>query len=514
MRASLVAILVLLLAPPGGGSQAIDDAVADIPGFDASHAASCADDAEFLRRLMLDLVGYPPNAAETDAFLADKSPVKRTAKINELLASPRFAEYWARRFAVVFFGNYHDPSFDVGGLKIETRRRILESFIAWFRDQIQADRPWADIVTAMITARGTSSTVPELGYKISFLGPERPELKFGSSVSRHLLGINLHCASCHDHPFDKWRTEDFLGFAAFNIRMRASRLVDKGEEQVQVTYENEGELTLKGGGVDPGILPKPGFFGGSFLPLYLGREVPLEADRMKTLAGCLSRDQKGEVARALSNRVWAWLIGRGVVEPVDGLSLKNPPVSLPLAKTLAAILQEGGGSLRSLVRAICRTDTYQRSSARAGKCEKRHFCRAEILPLTGEQLINSVQVALRGAPGLNLEEAMELTAALSMRPQVGCEVEPLPCSTLHALMFRNSERLWQWIRESPLLKSIGKESASDADAVERLFLSVLSRRPSPTERARFVDFLRDRGANGLQDACWTLFNTAEFLTRH
>ncbi len=464
---------------------------------------------------MLDLLGYPPTLAEATAFLDDPSKVKRAAKINELLASPRFAEYWSRRFAEAFFGNYHDPSFDVGGLRIETRRRILESFIAWFRDQIQADRPWSVILTAMITARGNSSEVPELGYKLSFLGPERQEMAFGTGVSRQLLGITLHCARCHDHPYDKWQVEDFLGLAAFNVRMRAGRVVVKGEEQVQVTYAEDGELTVGPKLLDAGIHPRPGFFAsGSYSPLYLGQRVPLDVDRIRALADFLSRDEKGEVARALSNRIWTWLIGRGVVEPVDGLSLKNRPVSWPLLNTLAATLQEGGGSLKSLVRAICMTDVYQRSSATALRCDKRHYCRAEILPLTGEQLINSVQVALRGAPGLNLEEAMELTAALSMRPQVGCEVEPLPCGTLHALMFRNSERLWAWIRESPLLKSIGKEAASDADAVDRLFLAVLSRRPAPSERARFAAFLRDRGANGLQDACWTLFNTAEFLTRH
>jgi hypothetical protein len=521
MRASCSVGLFLLLA--GGlsaspaNSRAIDDAVADIAGLDAPHLSPRCDDAEFLRRLSLDLVGYPPNGDQAGAFIADATVDKRARKIDELLAMPRFAEYWSRRFAVVYFGNYHEPEFDLqAGLKLETRRKILESFIAWFRGQIQADRPWGDILSAMITARGNSSKVPELGYKLSLLGNERQEIRFGTGVSRHLLGISLDCASCHDHPFDRWTIESFHGLAAFNTRMRVARVVEKGEEQVQVSYADEGELNLGPKIFDEGIAPKRDRRGppSHSEPGYLDENTPNETDRTKTLAALMSRDRTGEVARALANRVWAWLVGRGVVEPVDGCDLKHPAVSRPLMKALTATFAEGGGSLKALVRALCMTDVYQRSSAAAGRCEKRHFCRAEILPLTGEQLINSVQVALRGAPGLNLEEAMELTAALSMHPQVGCEVQPLPCTTLHALMFRNSERLWAWIRESPMLASIRKGKPSDAEVIERLFLEMLSRRPSASERDRFAAFVKDRGVAGLQDACWTLFNTPEFLTRH
>jgi len=228
----------------------------------------------------------------------------------------------------------------------------------------------------------------------------------------------------------------------------------------------------------------------------------------------MTGDPEEHLQQALSNRVWSWLIGRGVFDPVDDLSHRNRPVSKSLMETLIRVTDEGKGSLKALVRSICSTEAYQRTSASAGKCDRRHFCRAEILPLTGEQLINSVQVALRGVPGLDLEEAQELTAALTMRPQVGCEVRPLPCGTLHALMFRNSERLWGWIRESSILRDLRKGAPSDGELVDRLFLAMLSRTPSPTELVRFSAFLHDRGNNGLCDACWTLLNTAEFMTRH
>jgi hypothetical protein len=251
-----------------------------------------------------------------------------------------------------------------------------------------------------------------------------------------------------------------------------------------------------------------------YYPRFLSKDAPREGDRAKSLAQLVTQGTSRILARALANRVWAWMMGQGVVEPVDDFSLKHKPVSEPLLGTLAEIMEERKGSLKVLIRAVCASQTYQRSSESSGNCEKRHFCRGMVRPLTGEQLLNSVQVALRGAPGLDLQEAQQLTAALTTRPQVGCEVQPIPCGTLHALMFRNSEQIWSWIKTSPVLAGIRKQAATDAEVVELIFLAALSRRPGAAEQVRFRDFIHDRGDNGIADACWTLLNTTEFLTIH
>jgi hypothetical protein len=506
MRLVLSVVLLGLLAGP----PTLDEAVAalSVP----SHLAPRCDDAEFLRRTYFDLLGYPPNAAQTEAFLSDPAPGKRERTIDELLGTPRFSDYWARRFAEVFFGNYHEPTFDVPpGLTIETRRRLLTNFIAWFREQIRDDRPWADVMTDVITARGSTESSPQVAYKLSLYTPsERQEYNFASQVTRHFLAIDLHCARCHDHPYENWGLGNFLEFAAFNVRQRTERRVVKGVEQLTVTYAEEGELDREEGKPMPEVYIG---FPRLFSPGYFGAPAR-DDDRAAALARFMRNDPKHPVAKALANRVWFWLMGRGVYEPVDSLNRKNKPASEDLLNALISLAEDGQVSVKSLVRVICRTEAYQRSSQAANRCDKRHFCRAEILPLTGEQLINAVQVALRGAPGLNLDEAQELTAALSMRPRVGCEVVPLPCGTLHALMFRNSERLWSWIHDSPVLTEIRKGAPTDDAVVERLFLAVVSRPPSPSERSRFAGFIHDRGTAGIWDACWTLLNTAEFLTRH
>lgn len=502
MKASLPVILLLLL--PGGESP-LDQAVTQIPMWGTDTFSPRCDDAEFLRRLSLDLLGYPPNAEQAEAFFVDPAPDKRESLVETCLASPRFADYWARRWAQVFFENYHEPSFDVSpGLKLESRRRLLTNFIGWLRTQIQEDRPWPAIVAEMITAKGNTATVPQLGYKLSFYGEERHEQNFGDRMPQQLLGIRFLCMRCHDHPYDRWIVEDFHGMAAFLSHQRATPTEVNGREEVDVDDEGVREWSVPGWNFKAEMIS----------PSYFGQPGPRVGDRPAALAAFIAADKDKHLQEGFANRVWSWLVGRGVFEPVDDLTRNHRPVSKELLGELVRSTDQGKGSLKSLVRTICATDTYQRSSKAEKRCDRRHFCRAEILPLTGDQLINSVQVALRGAPGLDIAEAQELTAALTMRPQVGCEVRPLPCTTLHALMFRNSEKLWEWIRVSPVLKAIRRGAPTDDEVVGRLFLAVLSRNPSDTERSRFLGFIHDRGINGLQDACWTLINTAEFLTRH
>jgi len=508
MRASLLAVLLFCRT---GSGKPLDDAVRALPGFDPSHVSGPCGDGEYLRRLSLDLLGYPPSGVDAAAFIADPAPDKRSRRLDEFLATPRFAQYWARRYAGVFFGNYHEPRFDTTpGLALETRRRLLTNFIAWFGDQIREERPWTATLTAMIAARGDSEGSPEIAYKVSFLTGDRQEFGFAEGIARHLMGVNLHCARCHDHPTDRWQVEDVYGLGAFNTRQQVSIRVEKGKEQVVLEYRDEGEFCWDSRVYSGPVLPGAR----AYAPRFLQKDASRGDDRVGILAELLVRDEQKRWARVLANRTWAWLIGRGVVEPVDEFDAKHLPVSPALMDALTGAVEEGKGSLKSLVRTICSTETYQRSSESAGKCDRRHFCRGTVLPLTGEQMLNSIQVALGGAPGLDLEEAQELTAALTMRPQVGCEVQPLPFGTLHALMFRNSEKLRDWVRGSPVLAELRKTSATDEEAVDRMFLSALSRKATATEGTRFTTFLHDRGRLGFEDAYWTLMNTAEFLTRH
>src|SRR6185436_4805486 len=224
MRVSAVLHFSLLLpliagATPQEGRplpQRIDAEVAGIPGFNRVAAAPRCEDGEFLRRVMLDLVGHPPNAEETRAFIADPSNDKREAVVDKLLNSERFGDFWARRWMEVFFGNYHAiREAPLGRLDPEERDRILDRFRRWLAGRIQRDWAWTDTVRDLLIAEGTPDAAPALAYKLALDGwPRRPY--FEGRAFSHFMGIDFSCTGCHDHPFDSWRVDDGYSLSAFS----------------------------------------------------------------------------------------------------------------------------------------------------------------------------------------------------------------------------------------------------------------------------------------------------------
>jgi len=335
----------------------IDSAVKGISGYNMKDQAAIADDGEFLRRVMLDLVGYPPNLEQVQAFMADKAPNKRVVKIDELLASDDFADLWARQFAEVFFGNYHDVAMDtMPKLGKAASARIVGDFLKWFKLKLNKDTPWTEIVSQMLDARGTDEGDPAMAYKLSFYTGEGQAIEFANGVARHLLGIRLVCARCHDHPFDKWRVEDYYGLADFVYRQKARGYGNGGEkdavDHVELKYADEGDIMLPdikgskdaevklahGGGAQPNFL-----FGGS---------AGKNDDRMKVLAMFMTNKANSQLPRALVNRVWAWLMGKGVVHPVDDFNLKNKAMATALLEAMVSDTIENKYSVKRIIRAI------------------------------------------------------------------------------------------------------------------------------------------------------------------
>jgi len=243
---ALMCLLGVSAAPQEGklkpaATAAIDSGVKGIPNYAAALQSLVADDAEFLRRLMLDLVGYPPTAPQVRAFMADPSEGKRLAKIDELLATDDFADYWSRLFAEVYFGNYHDVTMNVGpALSKPASARIVGDFLKWFKLKLQKDASYAEIVSAMLDARGSDEGDPALAYKLSFYNGEGHDIEFANGAARHLLGIRMVCARCHDHPFDVWTVEDYYGLADFLFmqRVKAEGGTAQAAEKVKLTYED------------------------------------------------------------------------------------------------------------------------------------------------------------------------------------------------------------------------------------------------------------------------------------
>ncbi|MBI3855766.1 MAG: DUF1549 domain-containing protein [Planctomycetes bacterium] len=497
-----------------GVCASIDGAVKGIAGY--KDQSPVAEDGEFLRRVMLDLVGYPPNLDQVKAFMAETAPNKRVVKIDELLASDDFADLWARQFAEVYFGNYHEVPMDtMPKLGKTASARIVGDFLKWFKLKLNKDTPYTEIVSQMLDARGTDEGDPAMAYKLSFYTGEGQAIEFSNGVARHLLGIRLVCARCHDHPFDKWRVEDYYGLADFVYRQKARGYGNGGEkdsvDHVELKYADDGDImmpTIKGSKDAEVKLSH----GGAAAPNFLfGGAAGKNDDRMKVLAMFMTNKTNTQLPRALVNRVWYWLMGRGIVHPVDDFNLKNKALSPALLEALVRSTIESKYSIKHVVRAICNSDTYQRACGSDQPVTKVTFSRANVKQLNGEQLLNSIKVACLGKPERATAQTMEMVGSLYPAGAVWCEVTPLPGNARQALLLRNNTQIMGWVN-GPILQKVKATAGSDEDKVNEMFLAALSRPATDSEKKRYGAFVKK--GSGWEDAYWTLLNSTEFVTRH
>jgi len=390
--------LIAAIAVLAGGqertlAETIDAAVAKIPGFRGEMPAPLLDDAVFLKRLTRDLLDAVPAGDEIRTFEDDKDPAKRLKKIDQLLADPRFATFWSRQWMVTFFGKPEDgrlrhsrvparpepgswvacssslepdaslaPSVwerwadrvtfeQIPGVSRTVRARLLQNFEAWLRAQIRKDRPWTEIVSDLIAARGKSEEKPELAYKLSFFRGKGYPLELAQGISKHFMGIRMYCATCHDHPFDKWTLDHFYRLAAFGAREKAAGYGGSGEKDrrhVELSVAREGEVN------PPGAPAVPPIF-------MMGGQAGPDDDRTLVLARLMSAKTNTQLPRMLVNRVWGWLMGSGFVHPVDSFDVRNKPLSREVLEALTRAVTDNKSSMKFLVRTICSTELYQRA---------------------------------------------------------------------------------------------------------------------------------------------------------
>ncbi|HUR38068.1 MAG TPA: DUF1549 domain-containing protein [Planctomycetota bacterium] len=529
-KAGAGALLLLFILSVGANSapqenaqkpaicSTIDSAVKGISGYNMKDQAAVADDGEFLRRVMLDLVGYPPNLDQVKAFMAETAPNKRVAKIDELLATDDFADLWARMFAEVFFGNYHDVTMDtMPKLAKASSARIVGDFLKWFKLKLNKDTPWTEIVSQMLDARGTDEGDPAMAYKLSFYTGEGQAIEFANGVARHLLGIRLVCARCHDHPFDKWRVEDYYGLADFVYRQKARGYGNGGEkdsvDHVELKYADEGDIMMPNlsGSKDAEVKLA---HGGPAAPNFLfGGAAGKNDDRMKVLAMFMTNKANTQLPRALVNRCWAWLMGRGVVHPVDDFNLKNKAMATALLEAMVRDTIENKYSVKRIIRAICNTEAYQRGCSSDTAALKTNFSRATVKQLNGEQLLNSIKVATQGKPERATTQTMEMVGSLYPAGAVWCEVTPLPGNARQALLLRNNTQIMSWVN-GPVLAKVKSAAGSVEEKIDLMFLSALSRVANDSEKKRYAAFIGSHSGSGWEDAYWTLMNSTEFVTRH
>jgi uncharacterized protein DUF1549/uncharacterized protein DUF1553 len=478
-------------------------------------------DSEFLRRAFLDTIGTLPTAAEARAFLADSRVDKRDRLIQDLLARPEFVDYWSYKWSDLLL---------VNGDKLP--RPAMWSYYHWIRNQVAANLPWDQFVRRIVVAQGSAL---ENGAANFFVLHEDPAA-MAETTAQAFLGMSINCAKCHNHPMEKWTNDEYFGFANLFARVRAKSGPADGEKIIFAAHEGNLNQPLRGRPQRPKPLD--------------GQPLDLDdpADRRETLAAWLTSPANPYFARAIVNRVWANFYGVGLVEKVDDLRVTNPASNEALLSAAARYLVDHHFDLKALMQAILQSETYQRSSVALPEnaADQRFYSRYYPRRLMAEVLLD----AYAQATGVPTEFRLDLrnqNRGLGDRYPAGLRALQLPdtktfsyflktfgrpdrektceCartaepSMTQALHIANGDTLNQKLsaKDNVLTRWLAKGKSLDA-ILDEAFLTALARPPSERERARLLETLAKAGdaerRPALEDVCWALLSSREFLFNH
>jgi hypothetical protein len=517
--------------------ERIDQAVAaSLPDF-ARRASGPSSDAEFLRRIYLDLAGTIPTAAEARAFLKDPSPAKRTALIDRLLASPEHARHLARVLDVWLMErrpDKHVPHAD---------------WLEYLRAAAAANKHWDELVRDILGSDGAEPrTRPAAKF---FLDRDAEPNLLTRDIGRLFLGMNLQCCQCHDHPrIEEYRQEHYYGLYAFVSRTtlvvpkadKTGKLSVLGEKaDGEVTFQSvfdKAKVTKSTGPRMPNgpALKEPAPEKGKeyvVAPAAGVRPVP-RFSRRALLGPELTRAEHEPFKRNIANRLWALMMGRGLYHPLDLDHPGNPPTHPELLALLADDIAARKFDVRGFLRELALSRTYQRSSELppgAAEPDPEHLTSALLKPLSPEQLAfallqaTGVADAERKALGAKASEAaLDARLAPQASPLVKAFASPPGTPQVfdprldQALFLANGAAVRAWLAPRPgsLTGRLAVLPAADAIA-EELYLSVLTRLPEAEERREVAEFLAARPGDrtaALQDLAWALLASAEFRFNH
>ncbi len=488
--------------------------------------APLADDAEFLRRVYLDLIGRIPKVSEVRDFLDDKAPNRRRRVVDRLLESPYHVKY----FGAVWTNIIIPP----GGN--QQQAAAAAQLRPWLESQVRGNVPYDQMVRSLITAGVGLNNANNLrpvqllqpggnGSPLAFVQANefKPE-NLAGATSRTFLGVRLECAQCHDHPFTDWKKKQFWEFAAFfaGAQRNNGRRIVNGRLVQQPQIDRF-----------PRTLRMPGEDGKVVEARYLDKSAPTWQDKVDsrvTLADWVSSPKNPYFSRTGANRLWAHFLGVGINDPVDDEPTDENPISHPkLLQELSRQFVAHEFDVKYLIRAITASKTYQRTSARTHKSQDnpRLFGRMALRGLTPEQLFDSLVEATgyrergnnqaRQVFGGNNARAEFLARFASTEKRTETQT-----SILQALTLMNG----RFISEATHLERSNTLAAitdalflSDAEKVEALFLAALSRRPRSEEAEQLTSYVRNGGTTNdpraaLADVFWALLNSSEFRLNH
>ena len=468
--------------------------------------STICDDETFLRRIFLDLTGNLPAVDDYQQFMTSNDPEKRNKLIDKLLERKEFTELWVGYWAEWLM---------VRSSNVISYKAML-LYYNWLADQIGRNVPLDKMVQTLLGANGGTFKVPQTNYYQN----ETDTLKVAENVAQVFMGMRIQCAQCHNHPFDRWTQDDYYSFAAF-----FSQIGRKGGEDYRET------IIFNSGG---GEVAHP--VGGRVMaPKFLGGEVPNVAgkDRRIKLANWLASPQNPYFASNFANRVWAHFFGIGIIDPVDDVRISNPASNPELLAELAKRFTTTNYDFKQLVRDICRSQTYQRSTARneTNMQDEKNFAHANLRRIKAESLLDCISQVTNtkdkfqglplGARAVQIADGNTSTYFLTTfgratRETVcSCEVkmEPTLSQALHLL---NGDTVNNKIQAGGLIDKMLAEKVDPLVIIERLYIATLARKPTAQEIETFKPIVASQAdlKKNLDDLFWSLLNSREFIFNH
>lgn len=489
------------------------------------HPSPIAGDAEWLRRVHLDLVGQIPAVETVETFLKDRRKNKRERMVNELLNDPAYVRHFATVWTNLLVGRSTERDVD---------RYALHRFM---RENFARNRPWSEVVSDLVSAEGPAEENGASGFLLAHLNNQA--VPATAITARLFLCTQVQCTQCHKHPHNEALQNQFWELNSFfkqteierhrvrepNGQMRMTRVLVSKREGGPTFYEDLN-------GVMQTAYPK-----------FAGVEVSPKAqvNRREELAELMISGDSPQIAKAMVNRMWSHFFGYGFTRPVDDMGPHNAPSHPDLLERLSREFVRSSFDVKELIRWICLSDPYHRSSQFTASNELDNpsvgetplFSRMYVRSMTAEQLYDSLLVASKAHfasgsswQGIQLKRQEWLQQFVTAFETEENDEETLFEGTVpQALLLMNSELTEQAVRpkQGTYFAEVLHGPGNDVEKIRRLSLAALSRYPTSQELAAGRKLIQSRrktspnaraSAEALQDIFWAFLNSNEFILVH
>ena len=467
----------------------------------------CTDE-EFIRRVYLDVIGILPTLEEVTAFAGDQDPNKRDKAVDQLLDRPEYSKFWALKW---------------GDLLRLTSGQVTNEgvykYYRWVERSFRENKPYDQFATELLTATGSTFSNPAA----NFYRTSKDMNDCVETISQVFLGARLQCAKCHNHPFERWTQDNYYGMAAFFNRVQ--RKNTKRANEMFIFVSQSGEVTQ----------PRTQQQMKPWVPGQGDIENPNEFDRRLDFAKWLTEPDNPFFAKIEVNRIWSQVFGRGIVEPADDFRDTNPPSNALLLDQLAQDFVDNGYDRKKILATILKSRTYQTSYQPNdfNEDDTKYFSHYQPRLLSAEQLLDAIchvtQVAESfgglpagtkathlPAPDLVNNEFLKIFGQPERQTVCACE-RTNESNLSMAIQFFNGPLIYGKLKdESNSFRKSMTDGKSNTEIITLLYNLAVCRNPSDTELKASLEHIESKEdrVEALEDICWAILNTNEFLFQH